>query len=125
MLRRQALVAAGGLDSTLPAGYDLDAWLRIALLRSNNSWAIPEFLTSYRRRGGQILVRDDQRGLGIIIPTMFQTRLHQAVARAVSDAWLSEHPDGRKRDANMLSEPGSAFGMPDLPTLIPSDDRAS
>ncbi len=36
---------------------------------------------------------------------------------------LSEHPDGRKHD--MLAEPGSAFGMPDLPTLIPSDDRTS
>jgi hypothetical protein len=68
-------------------------------------------------------VTDDQRGLGVIIPTMFQTRLHQAVARAVSDAWLAEHPDGRKRD--MLAEPGSDFGMPDLPALIPTDDRAS
>ncbi len=56
------------------------------------------------------IVTDDQRGLGIIIPTMFQTRLHQAVARAVSDAWLTEHPDGRKRDAGLLSEPGMGFG---------------
>jgi malate dehydrogenase (oxaloacetate-decarboxylating) len=71
------------------------------------------------------IVTDDQRGLGVIIPTMFQTRLHHAVARAVSDAWLAEHPDGRKRDANMLAEHGSHFGMPDLPALIPSDDRAS
>ncbi|HEY5229841.1 MAG TPA: malic enzyme-like NAD(P)-binding protein, partial [Galbitalea sp.] len=69
------------------------------------------------------IVTDDQRGLGVIIPTMFQARLHQAVARAVSDAWLSEHPDGRKRD--LLAEPGAGFGMHDLPTLIPSDDRAS
>jgi len=71
------------------------------------------------------IVTDDQRGLGVIIPTMFQTRLHHAVARAVSDAWLAEHPDGRKRDANMLAEHDSHFGMPDLPALIPSDDRAS
>jgi len=68
------------------------------------------------------IVTDDQRGLGVIIPTMFQARLHQAVARAVSDAWLSEHPDGRKRDQNLLAEPGADFGLPDLPSPIPSDD---
>jgi malic enzyme len=71
------------------------------------------------------IVTDDQRSLGVIIPTMFQSKLHQAVARAVSDAWLAEHPDGRKRDSTMLAEPGADFGMPDLPSLIPSDDRAS
>jgi hypothetical protein len=43
----------------------------------------------------------------------------------VSDAWLAEHPDGRKRDSNMLAEPGGHFGMPDLPSHIPSDDRPS
>jgi malate dehydrogenase (oxaloacetate-decarboxylating) len=42
------------------------------------------------------IVTDDQRSLGIITPTMFQTRLHQAVARAVGDAWLSEHPGSRR-----------------------------
>lgn len=54
MMRREALVAAGGIDATLPACHDLDAWLRIALLRSGNVWAIPEFLTFYRRRPGQL-----------------------------------------------------------------------
>jgi hypothetical protein len=38
----------------LTASYDLDAWLRIALLRSGNVWAIPRFLTSYRRHQGQM-----------------------------------------------------------------------
>jgi malate dehydrogenase (oxaloacetate-decarboxylating) len=71
------------------------------------------------------IVSDDQRGLGVIIPTMFQTRLHQAVARAVSDAWLAEHPDGRKRDANLLADPDSSFGLPDLPSQIPSDNGES
>jgi len=53
---------------------------------------------------------------------MFQARLHQAVARAVSDAWLAEHPDGRKRDQSLLAEPGADFGLPDLPAPIPSDN---
>jgi len=54
VLRREALAAAGGIDSTLEACYDLDAWLRVALLRPGNVCAIPEFLTSYRRRRGQM-----------------------------------------------------------------------
>jgi glycosyltransferase involved in cell wall biosynthesis len=54
VLRREALAAAGGIDATLPAGYDLDAWLRVGLLRPGNLWAIPEFLTYYRRRRGQM-----------------------------------------------------------------------
>jgi malate dehydrogenase (oxaloacetate-decarboxylating) len=68
-------------------------------------------------------VTEEQRGLGVIIPTMFQAKLHQAVARAVSDAWLAEHPDGRNRDGGLLAEPGIDFGMPDLPAPLPSDER--
>jgi malate dehydrogenase (oxaloacetate-decarboxylating) len=56
-------------------------------------------------------VTDDQRSLGIITPTMFQPRLHLAVARAVSEAWRSEHPDSRRARAG--SDPESAFSMPD------------
>jgi glycosyltransferase involved in cell wall biosynthesis len=54
VLRRKALDAAGGIDSTLEACHDLDSWLRIALLRPRNLWAIPEYLTFYRRRLGQL-----------------------------------------------------------------------
>jgi hypothetical protein len=43
----------------------------------------------------------------------------------VSDAWLSEHPDGRKRDGGLLAEPGADFGLPDLPAPIPGDDRST
>ncbi|MDQ1484795.1 MAG: hypothetical protein QOJ62_488 [Actinomycetota bacterium] len=67
------------------------------------------------------IVTDDQRSLGVIIPTMFQAKLHQAVARAVSDAWLTEHPDGRKRDGGLLAEPGGDFDMADVPSAIRSD----
>ncbi|HTS48335.1 MAG TPA: glycosyltransferase [Bryobacteraceae bacterium] len=54
VFRREALVAAGGIDASLAACYDLDAWLRIGALRPGNLWAIPEFLTFYRRRHGQL-----------------------------------------------------------------------
>jgi glycosyltransferase involved in cell wall biosynthesis len=54
VFRREALLAAGGLDVTFPGCYDLDAWLRMSLIRSGNLLAIPEFLTFYRRRPGQL-----------------------------------------------------------------------
>ena len=54
VLRRRALIAAGGIDAGFWVCHDLDAWLRIALLRPGNVWAIPEFLTFYRRRQGQL-----------------------------------------------------------------------
>jgi glycosyltransferase involved in cell wall biosynthesis len=54
VLRREALMAAGGIDVAFAACYDLDAWLRIGALRPGNLWAVPEFLTFYRRRPGQI-----------------------------------------------------------------------
>ena len=54
VLRRDVLLAAGGIDSSFDACYDLDAWLRIGAVRPGNLWAIPEFLTFYRRRPGQI-----------------------------------------------------------------------
>jgi glycosyltransferase involved in cell wall biosynthesis len=54
VLRRSALLAAGGIDATFPGCYDLDAWLRMSLIRSGNLVAIPEFLTFYRRRPGQL-----------------------------------------------------------------------
>lgn len=54
VVRREALLAAGGIDPGFSACYDLDSWLRIARLRPGNVWAIPEFLTFYRRRPGQL-----------------------------------------------------------------------
>jgi malate dehydrogenase (oxaloacetate-decarboxylating) len=53
-------------------------------------------------------VTDDQRGLGIITPTMFQPRLHQTVAKAVSDAWRAEHPESRRVRGN--DDIGVEFG---------------
>ena len=54
VVRRDALIAAGGVDPSLPVCYDFDAWLRVALIRPDNLQAIPEFLTFYRRRPGQL-----------------------------------------------------------------------
>jgi glycosyltransferase involved in cell wall biosynthesis len=54
VVRRDALLAAGGIDASLPVCYDIDTWLRVALLRPENVHAIPEFLTFYRRRPGQL-----------------------------------------------------------------------
>lgn len=51
---RQALVSAGGFDPAFSASYDYDLWLRVALLRPRNVRSIPEILTYYRRRQGQI-----------------------------------------------------------------------
>jgi malate dehydrogenase (oxaloacetate-decarboxylating) len=47
------------------------------------------------------IVTDEQRALGVVVPTMFQSRLHSAVANAVADAWLLEHPEARKRDGDV------------------------
>lgn len=44
-------------------------------------------------------VTDEQRAIGVIVPTMFQAQLHQAVARAVADAWRKESGAGPGRDA--------------------------
>jgi len=54
VFRREALLAAGGIDVNFPGYYDLDAWLRMSLMRPGNLVAIPEFLTFYRRRPGQL-----------------------------------------------------------------------
>ncbi|HMD48824.1 MAG TPA: glycosyltransferase, partial [Bryobacteraceae bacterium] len=54
VFRREALIDAGGIDTSLEAWFDLDACLRIGALRQGNLWAIPEFLTLHRRRAGQI-----------------------------------------------------------------------
>ena len=60
VFRRDALIDAGGIDTSLDACFDLDACLRIGALRQGNLWAIPEFLTSHRRRAGQITADVDK-----------------------------------------------------------------
>ena len=54
VIRREALDRAGLFDTALRACTDHDMWLRIARLRPANAWCIPQPLTCYRRRSGQI-----------------------------------------------------------------------
>jgi glycosyltransferase involved in cell wall biosynthesis len=54
LLRREALDRAGWFDPKLSACVDIDVWMRVAGLRPGNTVAIPEVLTFYRRRKGQI-----------------------------------------------------------------------
>ena len=54
LLRREALDRAGWFDPKLSACVDIDVWMRVASLRPGNLVAIPEVLTYYRRRKGQI-----------------------------------------------------------------------
>jgi malate dehydrogenase (oxaloacetate-decarboxylating) len=39
-------------------------------------------------------VSDDELAVGVIIPSMFQLRVHEQVASAVAAAWSAEHPSG-------------------------------
>jgi glycosyltransferase involved in cell wall biosynthesis len=54
LLRRKSIDQAGAFDSSLEECIDLDLFLRVANQRSGNVVAIPEVLTYYRRRSGQI-----------------------------------------------------------------------
>jgi hypothetical protein len=54
VVRRAAIDKAGGIDPAFPRMYDLDLFLRVALLAQNNIEAIPVELMLYRRHGGQI-----------------------------------------------------------------------
>jgi glycosyltransferase involved in cell wall biosynthesis len=54
LLRREALDRAGWFDPKLSACVDIDVWMRVVRLRPGNLVAIPEVLTFYRRRQGQI-----------------------------------------------------------------------
>lgn len=54
VVRRAAIERAGGIDPTFPRMYDLDLFLRIALLAPRNIEAVPAVLMLYRRHGLQI-----------------------------------------------------------------------
>ncbi len=54
VLRRQVLQRAGPFDPSLSPCEDCEMWLRVAGLRPANVYCIPEALTLYRRRPGQL-----------------------------------------------------------------------
>jgi glycosyltransferase involved in cell wall biosynthesis len=53
VMRRSAIEQAGPLDTGFVRCMDIEFFLRIALLRPDNIYAIPEVLTLYRRHPGQ------------------------------------------------------------------------
>jgi malate dehydrogenase (oxaloacetate-decarboxylating) len=56
------------------------------------------------------IVTDEQRSLGVVVPTMFQARLHQAVATAVAEAWIGEHPQARRHETTRIAGAGDDLG---------------
>ena len=54
VVRREALERAGGFDAALSPCDDCGMWLSVALLRPANVYCVPEVLTLYRRRPGQL-----------------------------------------------------------------------
>jgi glycosyltransferase involved in cell wall biosynthesis len=52
--RTEAIVNVGGFDPRLRSCEDVDAWLRVATLRERNIMLVPQILTSYRIRDGQM-----------------------------------------------------------------------
>lgn len=54
VLRRDALDRAGLFDEQLRAAVEHDVWLRVSLLRPGNVHCLPEVLSLYRMRAGQI-----------------------------------------------------------------------
>lgn len=54
VVRRAAIEKAGGVDPAFPRMYDLDLFLRVALLAKRNIESIPAPLMLYRRHGRQI-----------------------------------------------------------------------
>lgn len=54
VVRRSAVEKAGGVDPTFPRMYDLDLFLRVAMLAPSNVEALPDALMMYRRHGAQI-----------------------------------------------------------------------
>ncbi len=52
--RRDAIERAGSFDPGLRRHEDLDLWLRVAALRSDNLYCLHEVLSDYRRRDGQL-----------------------------------------------------------------------
>jgi malic enzyme len=44
-------------------------------------------------------VTDDELRMGVVVPSMFQSRVHERVAIAVAEAWASEHGAPRGLEA--------------------------
>jgi glycosyltransferase involved in cell wall biosynthesis len=74
VLRREPFLRIAPYDCPLEACHDLDAWLRVALLRPGNIACVPAWLTYYRRRTGQITkdIGRMERGWQQVLETMMR-----------------------------------------------------
>jgi len=93
--RREALSLVGGFDAGLRSNVDLDLLLRLAALRPGNVALVPEILTSYRMRSGQI-TKDWTRmrsNLEVVIRKAAQRAPEQvaAVQREAFARWTRYH----------------------------------
>jgi malate dehydrogenase (oxaloacetate-decarboxylating) len=52
-------------------------------------------------------VSDDELALGVLVPSMFQPRVHDNVAAAVAAAWEAEHPRARSGGGPAAGRPGA------------------
>ena len=83
----------------------------------NNSLCFPGFFkgalaaraayvtTAMKQAATQALagsVSDDELAVGVIVPSMFQPRVHERVAAAVQQAWTAEHQASAEGDASRL-----------------------
>ncbi len=48
-------------------------------------------------------VSQEELGVGVIVPSMFQARVHEQVAAAVAAAWTAEHPGGPPSEPRQFS----------------------
>ena len=90
MLRTEAARAVGPFDEDLTACIDLDFLVRVASLRPGNIGLVPEVLSDYRRRGGQIT--QDWRRM-----ERNWTRVHDKLAAAGRGLTRRDHGRARAR----------------------------
>jgi len=57
-------------------------------------------------------VSDEELSLGVIVPSMFQPRVHEQVAAAVEQAWSSEHDKPEAQNEKSATERGYGFTTP-------------
>ncbi len=91
VFRRSVLARTGNFDTRLRACEDLDLWLRIADLRAGNVHCIPELLTGYRIRSGQLTSNFElMRSEWLQVMAWERVRHPELVARYESAA-IAEH----------------------------------
>ena len=101
VLRRRALDLAGLFDTSLPSCTDIDMWLRIAGLRQGNVWCLPEVLTYYRRRPGQI--SGDWRTMAAGFDRLAE-KLEQSNPKEYAAAWRQSFSNRYRYFAMIASE---------------------